>query len=166
MTTQQGPTLGRCLLYCAPINGLPPDGGSNRQEICLFRFSNVNFPILGSPLWVKFPLLGWTWIGAHRTLLQHSASQEGNSTWWQMVPTNFVHFPKWWRYILARYLAWLAIFLTLFTVTPEKDGGRVAERLKRWTCNLYSPLQLVKSRPDRLLDLFSVVPSWDPRPRL
>ena len=136
MTTQEGPTLGRCLLYYASINGLPPDWGSSRREIAFFRFSNVNFPTLGSPLWVKFPLLGWTWIGAHNILLQHSASQESNFTWWQMVPPNFVHFPKWRRYILARYLAWLAIWLTLYTVTPEKDWGSVAERLRRWACNL------------------------------
>ena len=58
MTTQQGPTLGRCLLYYAPINGLPPDGGSNRREIAFFRFSKVNFPTFRSPLSVKFPLLG------------------------------------------------------------------------------------------------------------
>ena len=110
--------------------------GSNRREIAFFRFSNVIFLTLGSPLWVKFPLLGWTWIGAHNILLQHSVSQESNFTWWQMVPPNFVHFPKWRRYILARYLAWLAIWLTLYTVTPEMDWGSVAERLRRWACNL------------------------------
>ena len=44
MTTQQGPTLGRCLLNYAPINGLPPDGGSNRREICLFQVFQSQFP--------------------------------------------------------------------------------------------------------------------------
>ena len=116
-----------------------PWWGSNRREISLFRFSNVNFPTLGSPLWVKFPLLGWTWIGTHNTLLQHSASQESNFTWCQMVPTNFVHFPKWRRYILARHLGWLAIWLTLYTVLNSWKEGSVAERLKRWTCNLEAP---------------------------
>ena len=28
MTTQEGPTLGRCLLYYASINGLPLIGGA------------------------------------------------------------------------------------------------------------------------------------------
>ena len=57
MTTQEGPTLGRCLLYYAPINGLPLDGGgggggapATDWKIAFFRFSNVNFPTLGSPL--------------------------------------------------------------------------------------------------------------------
>ena len=53
MTTQEGPTLGRCLLYYAPINGLPLDGGGGGAtdwKIAFFRFSNVNFPTLGSPL--------------------------------------------------------------------------------------------------------------------
>ena len=52
------------LLY-APINGLPQDGEGggdglvgNPREIWHFQVSNVNFPTLEFPLWVKFmPLL-------------------------------------------------------------------------------------------------------------
>ena len=44
MTTQQGPTLGRCLLYYASISGLLPDGGSNRREICLLQVFKCQFP--------------------------------------------------------------------------------------------------------------------------
>ena len=42
MTTQQGPTLGRCLLYYAPINGLPPDGGATDGK---FPFSGFQMSI-------------------------------------------------------------------------------------------------------------------------
>ena len=46
----------------APINGLPQDGGgrATHGKFDIFRFSNVNFPTLGSPLKVKFPPLGTT----------------------------------------------------------------------------------------------------------
>ena len=120
--------------WFAPRWGEQPTG-----NLPFSGFQKSISPPFGSPLWVKFPLLGQTWIGAHNTLFQHSGSQESNFTWWQMVPTNFVHFPKWRRYILARYLAWLTIWLTLYTVTPEKDWGSVAERLRRWTCNFEAP---------------------------
>ena len=44
-------TLVSCIHY-APINGLPQDGGgrATQGKFDIFRFSNVNFPTLGSPL--------------------------------------------------------------------------------------------------------------------
>ena len=52
-------------------------------------------------------------------------------------------------------------FLTVKSPAKEDtvEAGRVAERLERWTCKF-------KSHPDRLIDLFSVIPSSNPRPRL
>ena len=58
MTTQEGPTLGRCLLYYAPINGLPPDGGSNRQEICLFQVFKSQFPHPWISIMIQIPTAG------------------------------------------------------------------------------------------------------------
>ena len=58
MTTQQGPTLGRCLLYYAPINDLPPDGGSNRREICLFQVFQSQFPHPWIPIMSQIPIAG------------------------------------------------------------------------------------------------------------
>ena len=138
----------------------PLMGGATDRKFAFFRFSKVNFPTLGSPLWVKFPLLGQTWIGAHNTLFQHSASQVSNFTWWQMVPTNFVHFPKWRRYILARYLAWLAIWLTLLYSNSWKGLRQRGRTVKALGLQFGRPE--FKSRPDRLLDLFSVVPTGAP----
>ena len=46
MTTQEGPTLGRCLLYYAPINGLPLDGGGGgEQPIGKLPFSGFQMSI-------------------------------------------------------------------------------------------------------------------------
>ena len=58
MTTQQGPTLGRCLLYYAPINGLPSDGGSNRREICLFQVFQSQFPHPWISIMSQIPIAG------------------------------------------------------------------------------------------------------------
>ena len=61
MTTQEGPTLGRCLLYYAPINGLPLDGGgggSNRLENCLFQVFKCQFPHPWIPIMSQIPTAG------------------------------------------------------------------------------------------------------------
>ena len=88
-------------------------GAGNPREIWHFQFSNVNFPTLGCPFWVKFPSLGRTKRHSQQSLLQHWASPESNNYLVTkkkiMVPTNFVHFPKCKRHILAGYLVLLAI---------------------------------------------------------
>ena len=47
-------------------------GGGTHRKFDIFRFSNVNFHTLGSPLWVKFPPLGRTNIDTHNTQLSIS----------------------------------------------------------------------------------------------
>ena len=47
MTTQEGPTLGRCLLYYASISGLPPNGGKKPTG---------NLPFSGFPKSISPPL--------------------------------------------------------------------------------------------------------------
>ena len=65
----------------APIDGVPQDGGvGNPGKIWHCQFSNVNFPTLGSPFWVKFPPLGQTNRHLQQSLLQHKVAPE--SKWY------------------------------------------------------------------------------------
>ena len=90
------------LLY-APINGLPQDGEGggdglvgNPREIWHFQVSNVNFPTLEFPLWVKFmPLLrtkepviicrrgrrggDWFFLGGNHTVFKRTEGGGGIS---------------------------------------------------------------------------------------
>lgn len=60
-TDQNMPCLMYLSMVCTRMGVGGGEGGVATQRKCdIFRFSNVNFPTLGSPLKVKFPTLGTT----------------------------------------------------------------------------------------------------------
>ena len=105
----------------APINGLPLDGGGGGgggeggQPTGNLTFSGFQMSIF-LPMDLHYKSDSHPWgpqtlhsnfkelIGTHNTSFQHSASPQCNYLGtWQIVPTNFVHLPKWRKNLVTSF---------------------------------------------------------------